>query len=267
MSAALAISPQVVHVTERDESLRQRISRGLEAAGFTVAPPGDLTAAGESAGSSLPAAAMAVVDRERAADALERLRSAALGRLTGHLTHELRNALTSIRCYTELLADSELPANVRDFVTEVEAGIDRMAALTSEWVDLAHGRNATACPNLDLKHLVALLQSIGLGKRIRFVAELDELAGVARVDPQRLQALLFVLAGELVSRAPRVVRVSTAVVGDSLQIGIVAEGCDRPAEQWVDVAAIAGAIEGGRIAREAGETPGFVVELPIARED
>src|SRR5688572_22223379 len=72
------------------------------------------------------------------------LRAVALGRLTGHFAHELRNVLTGVRCYLELLGGVSLPPEVGSYMGEIQGGLDRMTDLASLWHDVARSRCATS---------------------------------------------------------------------------------------------------------------------------
>ncbi len=84
---------------------------------------------------------------ERMVAALERTkerllrteRLAAVGKLAAHVTHEVRNPLSSLALNVELLEDElrEAPEETRALLAAVQAEIDRLTGLTEEYLRLA----------------------------------------------------------------------------------------------------------------------------------
>lgn len=126
-------------------------------------------------------------------------RLAAIGRLAAHVTHEVRNPLSSIALNVEMLGD-ELPSDsgeARVLLRAIHREIDRLTALTEEYLRLARVPD----PRRDASDLVELVDDL-----VRFVRPEFERAGItlaSRVvgdvpeipfdDAQLRQALLNLL--------------------------------------------------------------------------
>lgn len=145
--------------------------------------------------------------------ALDLLTSAALGRMTRQLTHELRNALTGVRCYLELLS-GELPEALESSRADVELSVDRITDLATGWSDLASGRTATGYINGALQRIVALYSGTGYSRSLSFEECYDEAVNSASVDAVRLQSVLFALLADLVADGPGRLRVATTANGN-----------------------------------------------------
>jgi len=80
---------------------------------------------------------VALASRDQKLLAAERL--AAIGRMASHVTHEVRNPLSSIGLNVELLAD-EIPAEsneARTLLASIHREIDRLTAITEDYLRLA----------------------------------------------------------------------------------------------------------------------------------
>lgn len=126
-------------------------------------------------------------------------RLAAIGRMAAHVTHEVRNPLSSIGLNVELL-EEELEgagAEPRALLRAIQREIDRLTGVTEEYLRLAR----LPAPRLEAERLSDIVEEVG-----RFVArefetsnvtlrvEVDaEQADVAADEPQIRQALLNLL--------------------------------------------------------------------------
>ena len=98
----------------------------------------------------------ALVARDATLREAERL--AAIGRMAAHVTHEVRNPLSSLGLNVELLAD-ELPEGAsegRRLMASIQAEIDRLTAITEDYLQLAR----TPTPRLERGDLRRLLEDI-----------------------------------------------------------------------------------------------------------
>lgn len=126
-------------------------------------------------------------------------RLAAMGRMAAHVTHEVRNPLSSIGLNVEMLADEigEAGPEAKALLRAVEREIDRLTAVTEEYLRLAR----LPAPHLEAESLGEIAVEVG-----RFVAREmeassttleveveEELPLVAADEPQIRQALLNLL--------------------------------------------------------------------------
>jgi signal transduction histidine kinase len=169
--------------------------------------------------------------REANEKRLQAERLAAVGRMAAHVTHEVRNPLSSMALNAEMLGDEldamgEPGAESRRLVRSIQREIDRLTRLTEEYLRVAR----LPTPRLQREHLPGLVD-----ETLLFVAQEMSVAGVAltkaldevvppvRADESQLrQALLNLLrnareAMELAGvAAPRVVVRVTARAQDGV---------------------------------------------------
>ncbi|GAB4205810.1 MAG: hypothetical protein OHK0013_21930 [Sandaracinaceae bacterium] len=177
--------------------------------------------------------------REAADRVIRSERLAAMGRMAAHVTHEVRNPLTSIHLNTELLED-ELAVSgasssdeMRELLASIRREVDRLGSITEEYLRLAR----LPSPKLELEDLAALTREV-----VGFVAREMEAAGIrveARLESglplvhadeaQIRQALLNLLrnAREAMPNGG-VVHVAVARQGDEIEVRIADEGAGVP---------------------------------------
>lgn len=164
------------------------------------------------------------VSEEAPATAAATARQIALGRLTPEYAHEMRNVLTGIRCYLEMLGDSRsgLSSDWR-LLAELNSGIDRMADLSTRLLELSRGTAATGHINTEIVRVLGLFEASGLRRRTIFdYDELDEDAGVAAGARGDLELALLTVLGRLLARQPDRLVVRTRRCGDDTEITLEA---------------------------------------------
>jgi two-component system, cell cycle sensor histidine kinase and response regulator CckA len=169
----------------------------------------------------------ALVEQLRQAQKME-----AIGRLAGGIAHDFNNLLTAILGYSDLVLDSDPPADVRESVGEIRKAGERAASLTKQL--LAFSRKQVLKPKiLDLNAVLAETDSMLrrlLGEDVTFVAERDPHLWRVQADPDQIQQVLLNLAVNARDAMPEggVLRVATRNVsltaGDLKEVPNVAEG-------------------------------------------
>ncbi|MDH5490781.1 MAG: ATP-binding protein [Myxococcales bacterium] len=239
-----------------------------------------------------------MVDSLRDADAAQRRlrhteRLAAIGRIAAHVTHEVRNPLSSIGLNVEMLYDElgEEAVEARALMRSIQEEIDRLAGITEEYLRLARLPDPRLEPD-DLGELVlSVLELLAPEMRAAGI-EVDlqmpeELPAIAMDEPQLRQAWLNLLrnAREAMPEGGRItLRLSTQDQG--VQIAVEDEGAGIAPEERAQLFDLffttketgTGlglpltqqiiAAHGGWIRCEAREIGGtrFVFWLPAARE-
>ncbi|MCU0671498.1 MAG: ATP-binding protein [Myxococcota bacterium] len=177
-----------------------------------------------------------VTDALRTKDRLIRTeRLAAIGRMAAHVTHEVRNPLSSIGLNVEMLADElgEGDAEAHALLRAIQKEIDRLTAITEEYLRLAR----LPAPRLEPEDVGDLLEGIATFVRremehsnVRLEVEVEpSLPMIALDEGQLRQALVNLLrnAREAMSGGAEgggTVRVSAHVEGDGVQIAVEDEG-------------------------------------------
>lgn len=122
-------------------------------------------------------------------------RLAAVGRISAHVTHEVRNPLNSIRLNVEMLEEdlAQAAPESRKIVASIAREVDRLTAITEQYLRLARLPE----PKLELASLEILLRDISTFLRremelagISLELELEHADEVALDEPQMRQALL-----------------------------------------------------------------------------
>jgi signal transduction histidine kinase len=167
-------------------------------------------------------------------------RLAAVGKMAAIVTHEVRNPLSSIGLNTELLDEElgnipgEQAAEARALCQKVQAEVDRLTAITEEYLHFAR----LPKPRLVPEALTPIVRSLAEFEReplarhgVELVLELaDDLPPVLIDEGQLRQALRNLLrnAGEaLVGRGGRVA-VTTRRVGDGVELRVSDDGPGVP---------------------------------------
>jgi len=123
---------------------------------------------------------------------------AALGRLVAGVAHEINNPLTTVLGYADLLATEDLDDDVRDAVTQIQAGAERVGAVVRNLQIFARQQrsgvsaiqiNALINQTLALKQSELALDRIGVQKQL--AAELPATWGDAGQISQVLLNLLI----------------------------------------------------------------------------
>ena len=195
--------------------------------------------------------------------ALDDLHAARLGRLTPQLAHELRNALTGVRCYFEILGTAPLPAELAGLLGEVQAAVERMTDLAGTWVDRVRGRAATGYLNGAVGNVVGFLQATGFNRKLRFELDLDPEAGMVAVSPQHLESALLVLIADLLDGSPGVLKARTRWREEVAWVELRAMGGPQGMQAEVHAAVIGEAL-GARVQVVYGPEPGFDLSLPAS---
>ncbi|MBX3275910.1 MAG: HAMP domain-containing protein [Sandaracinaceae bacterium] len=160
----------------------ERVAEGGERASLVAAPLGErfvdvlVTPFGiderDDGGRSVLVVADDVTDEiETKARLIQTERLAAIGRMAAHVTHEVRNPLSSIGLNVELLEEEleDLPPEQRSLLRSIQREIDRLTEITEEYLRLAR----LPVPRLEPEPLGALVDEVG-----RFVARELESSGI-----------------------------------------------------------------------------------------
>ncbi len=178
-----------------------------------------------------------VTDALRTKDRLiQTERLAAIGRMAAHVTHEVRNPLSSISLNVEMLGD-ELPSEdteARALMQAIHREVDRLTAITEEYLRLAR----LPQPRLEPDDLGELIRSVERFVRremeahgVRLEVEIDEeLPAVVFDEAQLRQALLNLLRNAREAMDGGTVRVSARAADGGVRIDVRDEGPGIPEE-------------------------------------
>lgn len=169
----------------------ERVATGGERASLAAAPYGDrlvdvlVTPFGTDEREDGRRAVLVVADdvtdeHKTKARLIQTERLAAIGRMAAHVTHEVRNPLSSIGLNVELLEEEleGMPPEARSLLRSIQREIDRLTEITEEYLRLAR----LPMPRLEPERLGDIVEEVG-----RFVARELETSGLSlavAVDPE-----------------------------------------------------------------------------------
>ena len=159
--------------------------------------------------------------------ALEQAKAAALGRLSAAFAHELRNTLTAVRCYLELIGDNSASDPTGAFGTRVDADLDKIGRSTADWIEIARGDSASSDVTDELARVLAFLRSAGIERHIAVECSLPATVARTEVDGAILQAILLVEMEALTRLGPEALEIEAVVSEVGIQLTIAARLDDR----------------------------------------
>ena len=131
----------------------------------------------------------------------------AKSRYISTISHELRTPLNGILGYAQLLdEDLKLPEHVKHAVGVIKRGGDHLLSLIEGTLDIARIESGKLTLDVKpvrfaelLRQITGLIEHEAQGKRLRFVAELDDsLPEAVRADEKRVRQILLNLLGNAV---------------------------------------------------------------------
>jgi two-component system NtrC family sensor kinase len=177
--------------------------------------------------------------REAADRVIRSERLAAMGRMAAHVTHEVRNPLTSIHLNTEMLEEeialaggdtnAERRAEITKLLGSIRREVDRLGSITEEYLRLAR----LPSPKLEPEDLGALTREVVAFVRrelsdagVEIVLEVDDALPLVSADEAQIrQSLLNLLrnAREAMAAGGRI-DVSVRREGDTIVVRIADRG-------------------------------------------
>jgi two-component system NtrC family sensor kinase len=176
--------------------------------------------------------------REAQARLLQSERLAAIGRMAAHVSHEVRNPLSSIGLNVELLEEELRNANpeTRDLLGAVHREIDRLGAVTEEYLRVARLPNPHLLPEdvADVvRGAVQLLSPELKAAAVRVVLELDEELPLVAMDEAQMRQVLINLLKNAREAMPNggCVRIAAHVNAGGVELSMCDDGVGMEPEQ------------------------------------
>jgi signal transduction histidine kinase len=123
-------------------------------------------------------------------------RLATIGKMAAHVTHEIRNPLSSMALNVELLED-ELPDDAKEaraILASVQRELTRLTALTEQYLSIARHRKAKVEPEdlrVIVREAVEFIQRDLARRKIYIALNLPESAVILALDEMQLRQALF----------------------------------------------------------------------------
>jgi two-component system, NtrC family, sensor kinase len=184
---------------------------------------------------------MAAALEERESRLIRSERMAAAGQIASHITHEIRNPLSSISLNTELLED-ELAGleeknltEARSLLSAMRREVDRLTDITEEYLRFARlPRPHLAVEDLNeiLLNLSSFMASELREKKVEVQHDLPEIPNVEADENQLRQAFLNLVrnATEAMAQDGGLLQIASASDGEWVQIRIVDNGSGIPSK-------------------------------------
>jgi two-component system sensor histidine kinase PilS (NtrC family) len=167
-------------------------------------------------------------DLSQAEQAAQRLKLAALGRLTANIAHEIRNPLSAISHAAQLLReDTDVPSELR-LTGIIENNARRLDRLVEEVLTLNRRDRLNPAPFSAIA-LAALVREISQTEEIPDDAVISSMAESVhfQFDPDHLRQIVWNLlrnAWRFSRKQPGSIRVSAHLVGDRVHIDVEDDG-------------------------------------------
>jgi len=177
--------------------------------------------------------------REAQARLLQSERLAAIGRMAAHVSHEVRNPLSSIGLNVELLEEElgpEASVETRELLAAVRSEIDRLGAVTEEYLRVARLPNPHLLPehvNDVVRGAAQLLRPELAAAQVSLVLDLQEDLPLCAMDEAQMRQVLINLlknAREAMSSGGSI-RISSRSAAGGVELCISDDGMGMDDEQ------------------------------------
>ncbi|MBM2839903.1 MAG: hypothetical protein HW412_431 [Bacteroidetes bacterium] len=150
-------------------------------------------------------AAIALENARLAQEMMKTERLSAVGRMAGTIIHDIKNPMSVVRMYAQLIKRRVSDAEVSHFADEMIHQVDRFVKMTQEILDYSHGVSELNIETVQLAEVMeASLKFIEVDfNEKNFVISRDfRYTGTCKLDAEKMVRVLYNLAGNAADAMP-----------------------------------------------------------------
>jgi signal transduction histidine kinase len=163
-----------------------------------------------------------------------------LAKLTATMVHEVRNPLTTIKGFLQLLKPHLKEINKEEYARIALDEIDRVNEIIYDFLDIVNPptiKKETACINELIIHIVKLYECESIVKNVQIITNLTNKKTLINMNKNKIKQVLINLmknAFEAIEECNRsiegMIEIRTEISGQYVHIHIIDNGCGIPSE-------------------------------------
>ncbi len=150
-------------------------------------------------------AAIAIENAKLAQEMINNERLATVGKMASTIIHDIKNPLSTMRLYTQVLRNKVDTEETTKMADEIIRQIDRFISMTQEILDFARGEQVTNIQEVDVqKYFDQLLNYIEKDYHNRniILTKNIQYKGTSKFDPDKISRVIYNLAGNAADAMP-----------------------------------------------------------------
>jgi signal transduction histidine kinase/CRP-like cAMP-binding protein len=178
-------------------------------------------------------AAIALENARLVQEMMKTERLSAVGRMAGTIIHDIKNPMSVIRMYAQLIQRRASDGEVGHFAQEVIRQVDRFVKMTQEILDYSSGVSELNIETVQLQEVLdASLKFIEVDFKEKNIAISKDFryTGTCRLDPEKITRVLYNIAGNAADAMPKggTLTIRTECVDETLHITLSDTGKGIP---------------------------------------
>lgn len=146
-------------------------------------------------------AAIAIENATTAQKMIQNERLASVGRMASTIIHDIKNPLSTMRLYTQILRSKVGTEETVRMANEIIKQIDRFIAMTQEILDFSKGEYKTILQEVDIEplfeSLLNLINQDCINKNINLSKDISY-KGKCKIDPNKISRVIYNLTGNAI---------------------------------------------------------------------
>jgi K+-sensing histidine kinase KdpD len=150
-------------------------------------------------------AAIALENARLAQEMMQTERLSAVGRMAGTIIHDIKNPMSVLRMYAQLIKRRVSDPEVSRFADEMIQQVDRFVKMTQEVLDYSHGVSALNIETVQLGEVVEMslkFAEVDFHEKNIIISRDFQYTGACKLDPEKMVRVLYNLAGNAADAMP-----------------------------------------------------------------